>query len=158
MTMRSAHLDVRIGPPLAATALALLSGCAAPPAAEDPPGEPPAARITLGSGLTIEDTRLGAGEPVVPGSIITVRYTASLADGTVVDGTADGEPRVFPLSRMIEGWRQGLIGMRTGGVRRLLVPADLAYGRAGCPPLNIPPDADLVFQVELLSVRPASGG
>lgn len=138
-----------------AAMLGAVAGCQAPAAAPaEPVAEPPpgAGAVTLPSGLVIEDLRLGTGAVVLPRSLIKVRYRATLETGEVFDETAGEETRSFELDRLIEGWRQGLLGMRVGGVRRLMVPASLAYGRAGYAPLGIPPGADLTFQIELAGV------
>lgn len=136
-------------------ACAALAGCQTPAAAPDSPAAPaaPGDAITLPSGLVIENLRLGTGAVVLPDSLVKVRYRATLDTGEVFDETADDETRSFELGRLIEGWRQGLVGMRVGGVRRLVVPPSLAYGRAGYAPLGVPSGAELTFEIELVGVE-----
>lgn len=111
-------------------------------------------RIALANGLVIEDLRLGTGEICLPGSTVLVSYRGWLADGTVFDSTGpETGPRALPLGKLIEGWREGLAGMRAGGVRRLSIPASLAYGDRGSPALGIPPFSDLTYEIELVGVR-----
>lgn len=121
-----------------------------PPASNGPASEPASVRITLSNGLIIDELRMGDGDACLPDSRVIVRYTGRLApNGTVVDNSPPSAPRVFELKRMIRGWREGLLGMRIGGVRRLTIPPDLAYGAEGYPRLGIPPDATLVYDIEL---------
>lgn len=103
------------------------------------------------------DLYRGAGEPVVDGSTVTVNYVGMGADSKeVFDSSFDrGKPETFPLSRVIEGWSEGLIGMQPGGRRVLIIPGDMAYGSMGNPPL-IGPDETLVFVVDLLETSTAS--
>ena len=108
----------------------------------------------LDSGVHYEDTLAGIGEPAVPGDTLEVHYQAWLEDGQLVDSSVDrGIPILFVLGEaQIEGWNQALMGMRAGGKRSLTVPAELAYGPDGVPGL-VPPDADLSFLIELLSIE-----
>lgn len=109
---------------------------------------------TTASGLVIEDLSVGAGEPAAAGRNVTVHYTGWLADGTKFDSSRDrGDPFVFPLGgrRVIAGWDEGVQGMRVGGVRKLTIPPALGYGARGAGGV-IPPNATLVFEVELLGV------
>jgi len=104
--------------------------------------------------LKIEDLTLGTGEKAMPGRLVTVHYTGWLTDGTVFDSSRDrGEPFEFQLGggQVIQGWEQGVVGMKVGGTRRLTVPARLGYGKAGMPG-KIPADAPLIFEIELLDV------
>lgn len=105
------------------------------------------------SGLYVEDLQAGEGSEARRGGEVTLHYVGYLADGTVVDATAEGEPIRFRLGRdpVIRGWTEGVEGMRTGGVRRLVVRPSLGYGARGQGP--IPPNATLVFDVRLLAVR-----
>ncbi len=111
----------------------------------------------LPSGLKIEDLEIGNGEEAVAGKMVSVHYTGRLTDGKKFDSSYDHpgkKPFTFKLGggMVIEGWDQGLVGMRVGGKRRLTIPPKLAYGESGFPPV-IPPNATLVFDVELLSVK-----
>lgn len=103
--------------------------------------------------LLTEDLIEGeSDQAVASGDTITVHYTGKLvSDGTVFDSSIDrGEPATFSLDGVIAGWQEGLVGMKVGGQRRLLIPADKAYGETGTP--DIPPDSDLEFEVELIEI------
>lgn len=95
----------------------------------------------------------GTGDEVKPGATITAHYTGALCkDGTIFQSSHDfGNPATFPLSGVIAGWTQGVPGMKVGGTRRLIIPAELAYG-ASSPSANIPANSDLVFDIELVSI------
>lgn len=133
---------------------------AAPPApatAVSPAPAPAAAAKVhkLASGLVYEDLVVGNGKMADPGLSVAVHYTGWLADGTKIDSSLDsGQPYSFTLgqSAVIDGWHQGIKGMRIGGKRRLTIPPDLAYGAEGRPP-RVPPNSTLVFEIELLGVR-----
>ena len=104
------------------------------------------------SGLKVRDVTLGSGTQVSANSSITVFYAGYLTDGTVFDSRRSPAAAVtFKLTNLIQGWQQGLIGMKPGGIRQLFIPAALGYGVAGSPP-SIPPNADLVFEIKLLAV------
>ena len=91
---------------------------------------------------------------MVPPAKVKVHYDGMLVDGTVFDSSRKrGQPAVFPTNAVIKGWEEGLAGMREGGVRRLVIPAPLAYGERGHPP-TIPANATLVFEIELISIEP----
>jgi len=114
-------------------------------------GEP----VDLGDGLLIREVEPGAGRgEVKPGATVVAHYLGVLAeDGTVFDSSYErGQPATLRLDEVIAGFSRGLVGMQAGGVRRLEVPAALGYGEQGSPPA-IPGNADLIFQVELLSFR-----
>jgi FKBP-type peptidyl-prolyl cis-trans isomerase/protein-disulfide isomerase len=115
--------------------------------------EEPAARRASG-GLVVEDIEVGTGAAANRGDEVTVDYTGKLADGTVFDSSIGRAPFKFVLGerKVIQGWDQGLIGMRIGGKRHLVIPPGLAYGSRGAPP-RIPPNATLTFDVELKDVR-----
>ena len=107
------------------------------------------------SGLHYQDVTTGSGTEATPGHAVTVHYTGWLPNGKKFDSSRDhGEPFTFTLGagQVITGWDQGVAGMRVGGRRKLVLPPDLGYGAAGAPP-DIPPNATLVFDVELLEVR-----
>lgn len=120
-------------------------------------GEPQT--IAHPSGLIVEDLRIGDGPLCEPGATVTVHYTGALTDGMVFDSTRPagdhpgrGRTMTFNLEDMMAGWREGVPGMRVGGERRLTIPPHLAYGETGRPP-RIPPDAVLVFTIELLDAQ-----
>jgi FKBP-type peptidyl-prolyl cis-trans isomerase len=104
--------------------------------------------------LQSSDTVAGTGDTVQPGATITAHYTGALcADGTIFQSSHDfGEAISFPLSGVIQGWTQGVPGMKVGGTRRLVIPAAMAYG-AQSPSPNIPPNSDLVFDIELVAIN-----
>ncbi len=105
--------------------------------------------------LKIEDLKQGDGDEAKSGQSVTVHYVGTLAsDGSKFDSSRDrGQGFTFRLGagQVIRGWDQGVAGMKVGGLRRLTIPPDLAYGARGYPPV-IPPAATLVFEVELLKV------
>ncbi len=107
------------------------------------------------SGLEIWEVKEGKGEEVKPGGNVKVHYTGWLTDdkGTIFDSSVQrNEPIEFPLTGVIKGWQEGIPGMKPGGVRRLKIPSDLAYGKKGAGRV-IPADATLIFEVELLEVK-----
>ena len=109
----------------------------------------------LPSGLEIWDEVEGKGEAVKPGARVKVHYTGWLTDdkATIFDSSVKrGEPIEFPLTGVIKGWQEGIPGMKPGGVRVLRIPPELAYGKRGAGGV-IPPDATLVFEVELLKIK-----
>ncbi|CAN5836899.1 hypothetical protein BH23GEM6_BH23GEM6_24190 [soil metagenome] len=109
----------------------------------------------LPSGLYIEDVTVGQGAEAMSGQTVVVHYTGWLPDGTEFDSSRTrNDPFVFDLGagEVISGWDQGVAGMRVGGRRKLVIPPDLAYGAGGAGGV-IPPNATLVFDVELLDVR-----
>ncbi len=101
----------------------------------------------------IEDVTSGKGTEAVRGKTVEVHYTGWLTDGKKFDSSVGGQPFTFRLGagEVIEGWDRGVAGMKVGGKRKLTLPPDLGYGSAGAPP-DIPGDATLVFEVELLGV------
>jgi len=103
--------------------------------------------------LGIEDLKPGEGDIVPEGATITAHYTGALCkDGTIFQSSHDfGKPATFGLHQVISGWTQGVPGMKVGGIRRLTIPAALAYGSARAA-TNIPPNSDLVFDIELVSI------
>src|SRR5437868_6353448 len=106
------------------------------------------------SGLKYTDEQVGQGEEAKVGDSVTVHYTGTLKDGKKFDSSLDrNEPFVFKLGagRVIKGWDEGVAGMKVGGKRKLMIPARLGYGARGAGE-DIPPNADLVFEVELLKV------
>jgi len=109
----------------------------------------------IASDLKIEDLKVGTDAAAVAGKSVTVHYTGWLTDGTKFDSSKDrGQPFTFQLGagQVIRGWDQGVAGMKVGGVRKLTIPASLGYGANGAGGV-IPPNATLVFEVELLGVN-----
>lgn len=110
------------------------------------------------TGLYIQDEAEGEGETVRPGNAVLVHYTGWLPNGMKFDSSLDrNEPFVVSpvgTAQVIAGWNEGLQGMRPGGRRLLVLPPDLAYGAGGTPGGPIPPNATLVFRVELLQILP----
>ena len=105
--------------------------------------------------LKIETVSVGSGEEAQVGMAVSVHYTGKLEDGTVFDSSIPrGEPFSFTLGqgRVIKGWEQGILGMLVGETRVLTIPSELGYGANGAGEL-IPPDATLIFEVELLEVN-----
>ncbi len=106
--------------------------------------------------LKSEDLKVGTGAVAEAGKSVTVHYTGWLTNGTKFDSSKDhGQPFTFPLGggRVIKGWDQGVAGLKVGGVRKLTIPPSLGYGANGAGGGLIPPNATLVFEVELLGVN-----
>lgn len=112
---------------------------------------------TMNEELKHEDVVVGKGAEAVSGKEVTVHYTGTLEDGTKFDSSRDEgrEPYVFTLGagEVIEGWDTGIVGMKVGGKRKLTIPGSMGYGPAGTPDGRIPPNATLLFEVELLNVK-----
>jgi FKBP-type peptidyl-prolyl cis-trans isomerase len=111
--------------------------------------------ITTSSGLKYVDQVVGTGDVAVVGKTASVHYTGWLENGKKFDSSVDrGQPFSFPLGagRVIKGWDEGVQGMKVGGKRKLTIPSDLGYGSRGAGGV-IPPNATLIFDVELLGVR-----
>ncbi len=111
--------------------------------------------VTTPSGLKYVDQVVGTGEVAVAGKTVNVHYTGWLENGKKFDSSVDrGQPFSFPLGggRVIKGWDEGVQGMKVGGKRKLTIPSDLGYGSRGAGGV-IPPNATLIFDVELLGVR-----
>lgn len=150
---------------LACAAVAFATGCSPVGASRETTGlqpEPvPAETLTTtpqpapAVELKMEDLKVGTGAEAVDGRTITVNYTGWLTDGTEFDSSVGKQPFTFTLGagQVISGWDRGVKGMRVGGKRKLTIPPDLGYGPQGTPGGPIPPNATLVFEVELLGVQ-----
>ena len=133
--------------------LGLMSACGGKPAAA-----PPSPVTSMQS----VDLKPGAGPSIAPGKIAVVQYTGWLYEATAKDNKGkqfdssltQGQPFRFPLGAgsVIKGWDQGVIGMKIGGSRRLIIPADMAYGDSGAGGV-IPPGATLVFDIDLVAIE-----
>ena len=111
--------------------------------------------ITTASGLIIEDITVGEGAEAKAGQFVSVHYTGWLTDGKKFDSSKDrNDPFEFGLGarQVISGWDEGVQGMKVGGTRKLTIPPNLGYGARGAGGV-IPPNATLVFEVELLAIR-----
>lgn len=111
--------------------------------------------ITTPSGLKYRDLVEGTGEQPLLGQMVVVHYTGTLTDGSKFDSSRDrGQPFSFPIGkgRVIKGWDEGVGSMKVGGRRELVIPPDLGYGARGAGGV-IPPNATLVFDVELLRIQ-----
>jgi FKBP-type peptidyl-prolyl cis-trans isomerase len=101
----------------------------------------------------MEDLVVGKGAAVKNGDVVSVHYTGTLLDGTKFDSSKDrGQPFTTPIpGRVIQGWNRGIPGMKVGGKRKLTIPSSLGYGPQGQG--KIPPNATLIFEIELLDVK-----
>lgn len=154
-------------PPLRSLLSAALCAAACLASASEPPATPPPAEPQAPppseQALLVTDLVKGVGDEALPGMVVIVHYTGWLYDpvakdhhGRQFDSSRERkQPFSFPLGggRVIQGWEQGIPGMRVGGTRRLVIPPELAYGAQGAGRGVIPPNAALLFEVELLAVE-----
>jgi peptidylprolyl isomerase len=104
----------------------------------------------LPSGVRFKDVKEGEGEPCREGAYVTIHYTGWLLNGSEFDSSRKtGEPRSWPLTELVPGWQKGIPGMKPGGIRRLEIPHQLAYGEQGRP--GIPPRSTLVFEIKMVA-------
>jgi FKBP-type peptidyl-prolyl cis-trans isomerase len=110
--------------------------------------------VVTPSGLKYIDLKLGQGDAADVGKVLEVRYSGWLANGVKFDSSIDDRPFTFRLGTgdAIKGWDEGLMGMRAGGKRRLVIPPELGFGKQGVGSV-VPPNAVLVYEFELLAVR-----
>jgi FKBP-type peptidyl-prolyl cis-trans isomerase FkpA len=135
---------------LSAALLALLFACSN--AEEAGPGTAGSEAAASGE-LEITHVREGSGASPSASDVVQVHYHGTFSDGRVFDSSVErGQPASFPLGGVIPCWTQGLQQMKVGGKAKLVCPPSLAYGEAGAPP-TIPPNATLVFEVELLGIQ-----
>jgi peptidylprolyl isomerase len=112
--------------------------------------------VTTPSGLKYEEIKVGTGTQPKKGQVIKVHYTGTLENGTKFDSSRDrGQPFEFNIGagQVIPGWDEGLSTMKVGGRRKLIIPSKLGYGPGGTPDGTIPPNATLIFDVELLGIK-----
>jgi FKBP-type peptidyl-prolyl cis-trans isomerase FkpA len=131
--------------------------------ASESPATPPAPQAAAPAALLVTDLVKGVGDEALPGMTVIVHYTGWLYDPLAKDhhgrqfdsSRKRGQPLSFPLGagHVIGGWEQGIPGMKVGGTRRLVIPPELAYGDKGVGGGAIPPNATLVFEIELLAVE-----
>lgn len=118
---------------------------------ESEPGE----EVTTPSGLKYVDLKVGDGASPKPGQTITVHYTGAVENGKEFNNSYKGGAPIdfrIGVGAVIKGWDEGLMTMKVGGKRRLTIPPDIGYGKAGRPP-DIPPNSTLIFDVELLGIK-----
>ena len=140
---------------LAVGPLSALPGVAKARQTEPPPTPQQAREVVTPSGLRYTDLQLGEGTEAAKGKIVEVLYTGWLEDRTKFDSSLDpSHPFTFRIGidDVIQGWHQGIAGMKVGGKRRLVVPPELGYGKQGVARV-VPPNATLLFEVELVNVR-----
>ncbi len=128
----------------------------------DTSGPPPidVEGVTTPSGLQIFDVIIGDGEEVRPGDAAAIHFAGWLESGVRFDTSLEDEGEPFPfvlgLGQVVAGWDEGIVGMKPGGVRRLIVPPELGYGAQGSD--DVPPNAVLTYDIELVAFGRATGG
>ena len=139
---------------VAALVLALASG-SGPVSAKPAKG---AGMVTLPDGLQYKDLKIGKGRSPKPGLIVTIKYVGSYPDGTVFDSSAQhGGSFSFVIGQdlVMKGWDEGIMSMKAGGKRKLIIPPSLAYGSKGQG--TVPPNTTLTFVIQLVKVAKAGG-
>jgi FKBP-type peptidyl-prolyl cis-trans isomerase len=139
---------------LTAVALAIAAGIYWYTRGTDGPTAPTGQEMVTASGLKYIDEVIGTGESPSPGKTVVVHYTGQLENGTKFDSSLDrGQPFSFPIGmgEVIKGWDEGVMTMKVGGKRRLIIPPELGYGSQDKG--TIPPNSTLIFDVELLRVK-----
>jgi len=138
--------------------LILIPGTGCDSAADDPIPEAPREvadneYTVLPSGVKVYDFAVGSGSKPIAGQQLSVHYTGWLTDGTRFDSSRGGAPfsYIFGLGQVIPGWEEGVTDMRPGGDRQVVIPPQLGYGERGNGP--VPPNATLIFEIELLSIE-----
>ena len=143
---------------LAPLLLVLLAAPLAASSGDDRPvgGETvPAGEVVTRSGLRYRDLVVGTGAVAKKGDVLEVHYTGRLKDGKKFDSSVDRkQPFVFTVGagQVIKGWDEGVVSMKVGGKRKLIIPPELGYGANGAGGI-VPPNAVMIFEVELLRVR-----
>jgi peptidylprolyl isomerase len=135
------------------TAMCSLSAMAGQEQAGDKGKTAAAKTVTTASGLKYTDVKVGSGASPVKGKQVKVHYTGTLENGKQFDSSVGKQPFSFVIGvgQVIPGWDEGVMGMKVGGKRKLIIPSKLGYGAAGAGSA-IPPNATLLFDVELLDV------
>ena len=127
------------------------------PGSASTPASDRAGEVMTASGLRYTDVVVGPGTEARSGNMVTVHYTGTLTDGTPFDSSVGKAPLSFTIDgstpfNVIEGWDEGVKGMKVGGKRHLVIPSNLGYGAQGAGGV-IPPNATLIFDIELLEVK-----
>jgi peptidylprolyl isomerase len=136
-------------PPLPGAQVPAAPAAPAIPALPAAPGQ----EVSSPTGLKFIDRVAGTGAQPSPNSTVVVHYDGFLDDGTKFDSSRDrGQPAEFPLNQVVPGFSEGIVSMKVGGQRTLIIPAELGYGAQGRPPV-IPPNARLRFEVELIGIK-----
>lgn len=115
---------------------------------------PSTSQSNTSSELKVEDTKIGTGKEVKSGDTVIIHYNGTLTNGTKFDSSYDrGQPfeTVIGVGKVIQGWDQGVVGMKVGGKRKLIIPPELGYGTQAVGP--IPANSTLIFEVELIDVK-----